>query len=62
MAYLTLLVLATALVLFAFWRRSTLSRRHRVPPGLKELPGPKGMATCPAYHREVPQVLGRTVA
>lgn len=45
MAPLTLIFAASTLVVYVFWKVLAASRRHRIPPGLKKLPGPKGMVT-----------------
>ncbi|KAF2654529.1 cytochrome P450 [Lophiostoma macrostomum CBS 122681] len=42
MAFPTLVVVFFILFALVLWRRITASRRHRVPLGLKPLPGPKG--------------------
>lgn len=56
MAFLTLLVVGTVLFALTLWKRISASRRHRIPSGLKPLPGPKGMALCYAYFDSlVPQ-------
>jgi hypothetical protein len=44
MAFPTLLLAAVLLGAYALYRYQDTSRRHRVPKGLKPLPGPKGIA------------------
>lgn len=44
MAPLTLILVASVLCIYALWKRIIASRRDRIPPGLKKLPGPKGKA------------------
>jgi hypothetical protein len=45
MAFSTLIVIFSVLFMLALWKRITASRRHRIPRGLKPLPGPKGTVT-----------------
>ena len=45
MAFPTLIVILSVLFILALWKRITASRRHRIPRGLKPLPGPKGTVT-----------------
>jgi hypothetical protein len=40
----TMLLAAAMLAAYALYRYWDSSRRHRIPTGLKPLPGPKGMA------------------
>jgi len=47
MAFPTLLLVAILLGAYALYKYLDTSRRHRVPKGLKPLPGPKGMAALP---------------
>ncbi|KAF2867212.1 cytochrome P450 [Massariosphaeria phaeospora] len=42
MALLTLLFVGTLVGVYAVWKYIEASRRHRIPTGLKTLPGPKG--------------------
>jgi hypothetical protein len=44
MALPTLLLLAVFVGAYALYRYWDTSRRHRIPQGLKPLPGPKGMS------------------
>lgn len=41
MAVLSLAIVFVVLVVLTLWKRFT--RKSQVPPGLKKLPGPKGM-------------------
>ena len=43
MAALTLLLAASSLLVYVFWKVFTATRSQRIPTGLKKLPGPKGM-------------------
>jgi hypothetical protein len=45
MAFPTLLLVAVVLGTYALYKYWESSRRHRIPKGLKPLPGPKGMAS-----------------
>jgi hypothetical protein len=47
MAFPTLLVAAVLLGAYALYKYWDTSRRHRIPTGLKPLPGPKGMHSHP---------------
>ncbi len=47
MALLTLLLAATLLGAFALYKYLESCRLHRIPTGLKPLPGPKGIYTSP---------------
>ncbi|KAF2477324.1 cytochrome P450 [Lindgomyces ingoldianus] len=42
MAFLTFFFIVSFLCVLTLWKRFITSRRHKIPPGLKELPGPKG--------------------
>lgn len=63
MAISTLPLVAVFLGAYALYKLWDTSRRHRVPRGLKPLPGPKGMerqplagtrsAMNPEYHHRV---------
>jgi hypothetical protein len=44
MALPTLLLLAVIVGAYALYKYRDTSRRHRIPKGLKPLPGPKGTA------------------
>jgi hypothetical protein len=43
MALPTLLLIAVLVGAYALYKYLDTSRRHRIPRGLKPLPGPKGM-------------------
>jgi hypothetical protein len=51
MALSTLLLVAIFLGAYALYKYWDTSRRHRIPRGLKPLPGPKGMTLC--HRREI---------
>ena len=47
MALSTFLLAAVVLSAYALYKYWAISRRQRIPTGLKSLPGPKGMAPTP---------------
>lgn len=47
MAFHTILLAAALLGAYALYKYIGTSRRHRVPKGLRPLPGPKGTACLP---------------
>jgi hypothetical protein len=50
MALPTLVLLAVFVGAYALYKYRDISRRHRIPKGLKPLPGPKGTALIHLQH------------
>lgn len=56
MAFPSFLLVAALLGAYALYKYWDISRRHRIPKGLKPLPGPKGMTTSFTHYRQGPLI------